>query len=305
MNTKALILAFSALACGSTLLAGGENLPPGLLKLRDIFQAIPAITTTSTTTFEFSPAYYVVNRVTHQECPGHTVKMRLVFSGAMFRVEEDMVKKNGELWDDEVRTYDTHSFQRLDRMRGLIYSQEKLDIFDARPSAMDQFGFLAAFLSDKPMSVKLEDMKSNTVWDRALSKMRLLGPRKIAGQDVMRFEIRDVHDPMGNITSRYEVDLSPAHGYFPMRWAAYTTNGQCFQEYRVTEFGEASHEGASYFYPLKTERRQFGVNETLVSMSESCELFRIDPVDPSLFTIAPAATQATAKDRPTAISTPQ
>jgi hypothetical protein len=291
---KTSLLLTASLLAGGHVLAGRD---PGSLteiaKLKAALQAVPAITAVSSTTYEMFPGYYVVNRVTPQECPGHTIKKRVVFSGSMFRVETNMVSKNGDLLMDDELAYNNRTTQRLDRMRRLTSTwQTPNEVFDSSPSAMDQFAFLAGFVPGRPLSIKLEDLKSDAVWNQLMAKARFLGPRKVAGQDVVRFEIRDAFDPIGNISCRYEVDLSPAHGYFPLRWAAFTTHGQCFWEYRVTEFGQASHGNASYFYPLKAEGRQPGVNgqrdNPLFTFTGSSELFQIDPVSEDLFTIKPS-----------------
>lgn len=140
--------------------------------------------------------------------------------------------------------------------------------------------------------LKFEDLKSSAVWSKILGKAKSLGYRKLDGADVLSFELRDIVDPDGPVACRYVVSLSPAHGFFPVRWASYTSNGRLFQEFKVTEFEKATFSDINYYYFKTAVRKYNGVEKfagvTLITQDCVTSSLEIAPVDEAAFIINPA-----------------
>lgn len=309
MKTYFLAVASVLLSATGPLIGGDSGSLLEISKLQAALQAVPGISATSSSTYEMGPAYYEINRVSPAEAPGHTITKRVLFSGAMFKIEQKFVSKRADLYADYDVAYNGKLMQKLDRVNGSlsIWNRYIPDMFDSRSSVMDQFGFLAGFVSKDSQSINLENLRSGEIWSKLIAKTKFVGPRVIDGKKVLRFQVDDAFDPMGNVACRYEIDLSPEHGNFPMRWAVYTTHGDCFLEFRVTEFGKASLGDVTYFYPVTAETRQIGwgkfAGKPVFSCSLKTDAFQVEKVDEKSFTLDPAsARQIVDEETQTAIA---
>jgi hypothetical protein len=156
---------------------------------------------------------------------------------------------------------------------------------------MDQFGFLGGFLRAPSQSINLAELGASEVWAAVLSKARLIGRRTIDGRNVVSFEIRNAVDPGVEAPCRYEVDLAPEYGFFPIRWMKYTLAGECLQTFSVVDMAKASYNGVVYYYPKRAEGTHLGLHgELLVRRDWETSLFEIKPIeDNAVFSIDPAS----------------
>lgn len=145
------------------------------------------------------------------------------------------------------------------------------------------------------------------LWEKVLSKARLIGRRMIDGRSVVSFEIRNGFDAMGEGPCRYEVDLAPEYVFFPMRWAKYTVEGECYETFSVSEMAKASYNGVVYYYSKIAQGTQLGDHgEVLVRRdwkTLECDIAPLE--DNNVFSIDPAsATEIVDQDAQKAIRVP-
>lgn len=248
-------IAAAVLSAGIAMGADDADPAQALAKLKTTITAVQAITSASSSTYTLGPGYYKVNKDVPGDGRGHTVNLQMILSGEFYKISRHDAAISGQLyWDGEI-AYDGQLHQRFNRTSHSFETWTKQnagsDLYELWASPLDQFGFICGFTGQKKDSVKLSDLNSPALWTAILSHAKLLGPLRIGGQYAIAFEISNGDEPTGGFPCKYEVDLSPGHGFFPMRWASYTMKGELFQEFTVTEFGKASYNGVDYFYPAK------------------------------------------------------